>query len=117
MSLKSAAHYRKQRDRVWARDKGRCVVCGRTGTQVHHRRGRGGPDPHSMENLLLVDDECHRRIHGNPAWSYENGFMVRKNGVLPPERVPVIVNSLPVWLTPDGLSHPQKEDHGASVLS
>lgn len=109
MSLKSAAHYRKQRDRVWARDKGRCVVCGGPGTQVHHRRGRGGPDPHSMENLLLVDDECHRRIHGNPAWSYENGYMVRRHGVIPPDRVPVLINTLPVWLTPDGLSHPRKE--------
>ena len=109
MNRKSPGYYQRQRLRAWERDRGRCVVCGGPGTQIHHRQGRGGPDPHRLPNLILVDDDCHRRIHGNPAWAYEHGYMVRRHGVVPPEQVAVVVNHLPVWLTPDGLSHPQKE--------
>lgn len=105
MNVKSRAHYEKQRRLAYARDQGRCVVCqhpAATGS-IHHRQGRGGPDPHRLSNLITVHGSgttgCHGRIHANPAWAYENGFMVRRNGVLRPEDIPVQYGTEQIHLT------------------
>ncbi len=100
MNLKSRAYYEKQRRLAYERDQGRCVVgvvC--AAEQTHHRRGRGGPDPHHLANLISVCDHHHRYIHANPAWAYEHGFMVRRNGVLRPEDVPVQYGTELIHLT------------------
>ena len=52
--------------RVYARDKGKCVVCGKgvpVGVPPHHivYRSRGGEDV--MENLVTLCYNCHRAIH------------------------------------------------------
>ena len=77
--------YAKAREAVWHRAAGWCeaiasIRCQREGHQVHHLAGRDGPDPHRLDNLLLVCAHCHDVIHGNPQWSYERGWMVRRNG-------------------------------------
>ena len=53
-----------------------CEVCKQSpATEIHHKAGRGSKtaDP-SM--FLAVDRECHRRIHDNPSWARENGFLI-----------------------------------------
>lgn len=115
MNLKGREHYQAQRRAAWERDGGKCVVCREPGTEVHHRRGRGGPDPHSLENLIVVDGDCHRRIHGNPAWSYGNGYMVRRLGIETAAAVPIIVGGLPRWLSEDGKAYPRKDSPDARL--
>lgn len=105
MNPKSRAYYDKQRELVYAREQGRCVVCLTPITEgsVHHRQGRGGPDPHRLSNLILTCGSgttgCHGKIHANPAWSYDNGYMVRRNGVMRPEDVAVRYGDLMIHLT------------------
>lgn len=62
---------------------GTCEVCQVVpASQVHHRkrRSQGGPD--TDENFVAVCVECHDDIHRNPAWAYENGWLVRSWDVL-----------------------------------
>jgi 5-methylcytosine-specific restriction endonuclease McrA len=80
--------YPAQRMEVWSRADGLCeatedpdtdLLCGEEGTEVHHRAGRGGVDPHRLDNLLLLCKWHHDEVHANPAKSYLNGMMVRRN--------------------------------------
>ena len=61
------------------RSQGRCEVCGaycEGEYDPHHRklRSRGGLDEAS--NLLYICHKCHRKIHENPEWASERGYMV-----------------------------------------
>lgn len=61
---------------VWQRDGGRCVRCGKEGSEVHHRQRRavGG---HGLHNLVLLCAACHHtEVHGNPERSRGEGFIV-----------------------------------------
>ena len=55
---------------VIARDHGLCQNCGGVGTQVHHKihlTPRNVDDPRialNEENLVLLCDECHNKVHG-----------------------------------------------------
>lgn len=107
MSLKSRAHYQRQRERAYERDNGCCVVCGKpapTGS-IHHRQGRGGPDPHRLSNLITVHGSgttgCHGRIHAGPAWAYDWGYMVHRLGTATTEGTPVMYAGVPRLLTND----------------
>ncbi len=64
---------------LWRRSQGRCEVrtCHRSAEHPHHRlrRSQGGED--SLSNLLCVCAACHRHIHDNPAWAYDQGYMIR----------------------------------------
>lgn len=46
---------------------------------AHHLAGRGGPDPHRIDNLLWCCPSCHHWIHLHPAESYDRGWMRRRN--------------------------------------
>lgn len=76
------AAYPKARMAVYDRSQGLCEartdVCTGRMQAVHHIAGRGGPDPHRLDNLLGCCDPCHRRIHSSPAESYEQGWMRRR---------------------------------------
>lgn len=106
MNRKSRAYYDRQRRRAWERDKGRCVVCGRTAESVHHRQGRSGPDPHRDSNLLTVCGDgvrgCHGEIHAQPSASYAYGRMVPRLGIRTPEATPVLTRSGWVLLDNNG---------------
>jgi hypothetical protein len=69
---------------VWDRADGVCEAdspgCLTVGQEVHHIAGRGGPDPHRLDNLLLVCRECHATIHDFPEWSMQRGYMVSRHG-------------------------------------
>ena len=117
MSLKGRAHYDRQRRRAWERDKGRCVVCGRTAESTHHRQGRSGPDPHRLANLITVCGDGvrgdHGEIHANPSASYAYGRMVPRLGIRTPEETPVLTRSGWVLYDNDGgttATEPMKEN-------
>jgi hypothetical protein len=80
------ADYEQARQAVLARSEGRCEVdvhspgCSGRVEQTHHIGGRGGPDPHRLDNLLGCSAACHAEIHANPNRSYLLGLMVRRNG-------------------------------------
>ena len=76
--------YEQARAVVFERANGYCEAntqnCRGPMDQVHHRKGRDG-DLIDDESLLLgVCWACHNYIHSNPALSYGQGWMVRRNG-------------------------------------
>ena len=82
------AAYPAARRAVYERAGGVCEaqvagVCLGAGTQVHHIAGRGGPDPHRLDNLKLCCAPCHEHIHANPAESYAAGWMRSRIGGRP----------------------------------
>ena len=87
----------KTREKVISRDTG-CFRCGGTANNVHHRmaRGSGGsklPHVNAAANLLLMCGSgttgCHGWVETNRAIAYEQGLLVRRNGVMLPSGVPV----------------------------
>lgn len=62
------------------RDRFRCVLgaspdCTGRYEQTHHLAGRGGPDPHRVDNLVSTCAPCHRWVHDHPAEAYANDWM------------------------------------------
>ena len=81
---KRDANYPDARDAVFERAQGRCEAlvsasCSGRCEQVHHKRGRGGDDPHDLGNLLGVCAPCHEWVETNRAEAYRLGFLVRRN--------------------------------------
>jgi 5-methylcytosine-specific restriction endonuclease McrA len=78
---KRDAVYAERRVQVFERSDGVCEHC-RNGAMgsVHHIAGRGGPDPHRLENLAGLCEPCHRRAHGDPVWARSVGLMRTRLG-------------------------------------
>jgi hypothetical protein len=81
----------KVRARIRRRSGGRCEagivgVCELWATGMHHRKLRRHGD-HTEANGLHVCKSCHDEIHMHPAWSYEQGLLVRATS--DPASVPV----------------------------
>jgi 5-methylcytosine-specific restriction endonuclease McrA len=73
---KRDAVYPQRRREVFARGDGTCEFCLSVPmTEVHHVRGRGGPDPHRLENLMGLCRDCHTSAHQWPEWAREHGLM------------------------------------------
>jgi 5-methylcytosine-specific restriction enzyme A len=89
----TGSDYAAARQFVFTRDGGRCVRCGRTGEQVHHRipRGMGGSRSSAVvtgpANLVLTCARCHSWIESNRILSLESGWLVLRRG--DPAQVPV----------------------------
>jgi len=47
-------------------------------TEIHHIRGRVGSLLTDKNFFLAVSAEAHRKIHENPAYSYEKGYMLKR---------------------------------------
>ena len=47
-------------------------------TDIHHVRGRWGKRLNDITNWLAVCRESHHRIHSNPAWAYERGYLTKR---------------------------------------
>jgi hypothetical protein len=74
------AVYGERRQQVWERGNGMCEFCHMAAmTDVHHVGGRGGSDPHRLDNLIGLDAECHRRAHAEPVWARSVGLMVSRH--------------------------------------
>jgi 5-methylcytosine-specific restriction endonuclease McrA len=68
--------YPERRRQVWERGGGVCEFCHAAAmTDVHHLAGRGGSDPHRLDNLIGLDADCHRRAHSEPEWARQVGLM------------------------------------------
>ena len=53
-----------------------CCVCHRHKSKdVHHTKGRLGHLLVDQINWLAVCRRCHDRIHSNPKWARENGYI------------------------------------------
>jgi 5-methylcytosine-specific restriction endonuclease McrA len=79
------AGYAQARRQVFERAEGLCEArcapsCSGRCEQVHHRAGRGGVDPHRLDNLVGVCQACHMFIEAHRGWAYEAGWLVRRNG-------------------------------------
>jgi len=62
-----------------------CVVCEvNASTEVHHSAGRVKDLLTDPAYFFAVCRSCHEYIHANPAWAYEQGFLLEKNKVTPP---------------------------------
>ena len=73
---KRDAIYPQRREQVWARGNGMCEFCTwRAMTDVHHIAGRGGPDPHRLDNLIGLCRDCHQETHAQPEWARRHGLM------------------------------------------
>lgn len=77
-------------DTVVGRAGGRCEVmifpvCTGGAEHLHHRKISGRE--HLVENLVHICRACHEWIHGHPAQSYEQGWLVKMAG--DPAVVPV----------------------------
>lgn len=67
------------------RDAGACVSCGGRGSEKHHRRRRrenGDGLAHTPANGVLLcgwgnHSGCHGKVHSNPQWGRERGYIVR----------------------------------------
>ena len=77
-------HYQQARHDVYERAGGACEVLGPDCTggceQVHHIAGRGGSDPHRLDNLVGACEPCHRTIHAYPDWARARGWMQSRVG-------------------------------------
>jgi hypothetical protein len=54
-----------------------CEICTREqAAHTHHRkrRSQGGTD--APANLMRLCFGCHERVHREPAWAYDNGYLV-----------------------------------------
>ena len=77
------AGYPAARLAVWDRSGGLCEAavsnrCSGRCEQVHHRAGRGGPNPHDLGNLVGLCAGCHEWVHGHPVLARELGWMVSR---------------------------------------
>jgi 5-methylcytosine-specific restriction endonuclease McrA len=76
------AVYPARRVEVFERGGGVCEHCLCAAmTDVHHRAGRGGPDPHRLDNLVGLCAGCHRRAHSEPVWARSVGLMRSRHGM------------------------------------
>jgi 5-methylcytosine-specific restriction endonuclease McrA len=80
---KRDAVYGQRRREVFERGDGVCEFCRAAEmTDVHHVAGRGGSDPHRLDNLIGLCAGCHRRAHGEPVWARSVGLMSTRIGKL-----------------------------------
>lgn len=53
--------------------------CNNKSTQIHHVNGREGEKLTSTAYFMAVCSHCHDKIHSNPQWSIENGYMILRS--------------------------------------
>lgn len=91
---------------VLNRAAGRCERCGLRVAipALHHRKPRGmgssTADPHAVDNVVALDDNCHRWVHAHPLRAVLDGWTVPRWG--DPAGVPIVGWMGPVLLTEAG---------------
>lgn len=48
-------------------------------TEIHHVAGRENSRLNDTSKWLAVSRQGHDKIHNNPEWAYENGYLLLKN--------------------------------------
>lgn len=59
----SSETWKRKRDEERTRAQGKCTVCGKAGSSVHHTRYTE-PGAEAPSHLAFVCNNCHRRMHG-----------------------------------------------------
>lgn len=72
---KKNEEYSKVRKEYLQQVGGRCEVCGGQATDIHHKSKRG-KNLCAKDTFLALCRQCHTKIHDNPAWARENGYLV-----------------------------------------
>ncbi len=52
-----------------------CEACGGQATDIHHKSGRG-KNLLAKHTFMACCRSCHDRIHANPAWAREKGYLI-----------------------------------------
>ena len=52
-----------------------CEVCGNFAMDIHHKAKRG-KNLCNMETFMAVCRTCHTKIHDNPSWARELGYLI-----------------------------------------
>lgn len=56
-----------------------CEICQRPADDIHHKRGRG-KFLCDTSTFMATCRFCHNRIHDNPGWARENGYLIYQYG-------------------------------------
>ena len=76
--LEELSIYRPLRDKYLS-EHPVCEVkdCNRQTTNLHHKNGRRGKMLYNTDYFFAACSECHpKRIHENPKWARENGYLI-----------------------------------------
>ncbi len=76
--LEQLAIYRPLRDKYLS-DNSICEVhdCNNETTNLHHKNGRVGKMIYNVDYFMACCHICHpQRIHENPEWARENGYLI-----------------------------------------
>jgi len=55
-----------------------CEICGKSGTQIHHKKGRFQERLNDKNFFMSVCSCCHQWIHNNPQVAYAKDYMVKR---------------------------------------
>jgi hypothetical protein len=89
---------------VRKRSKGKCELCGATGTHMHHRQLRRSGD-HSAANIVNTCTTCHQRLHARVRWALDTGWIVSSYET-DPATVPILIGEEWCRLDRDGCVTP-----------
>jgi 5-methylcytosine-specific restriction endonuclease McrA len=53
----------------------RCEICENQASDIHHKKKRG-KNLSNIDSFMAVCRLCHNRIHDNPAWAKEMGYLI-----------------------------------------
>ena len=67
--------YSEARKEYFEKVQGNCEACGAQATDIHHKSKRG-KNLSSQQTFMAVCRNCHTRIHDNPAWARELGYLI-----------------------------------------
>ena len=63
--------------KAWIKDHLFCEICHKNMTaQVHHKSGRVNTRLLDTEYWCAICTACHSRIHTDPKWAKENGYLL-----------------------------------------
>jgi len=72
------AIYRPRRDK-YMEENPVCECCeSKPSTELHHKKGRIGVMVYYVPFFMAVCHWCHKEIHAESAWSYEQGYLISK---------------------------------------
>lgn len=67
---------------LMARANDLCEICREQPIGARHhrlRRSQGGTN--DLSNLLALCEWDHKRVHDNPSWAYDHGYLLRRGDV------------------------------------
>lgn len=73
----NSAEYYRLRD-IYLSEHPTCEVdrCAKQGTDIHHKAGRIGKNYLDVSRWMACCRYHHRKIHDNPAWAVERGYLI-----------------------------------------